>query len=68
MFSVIANVPRHCERSEAISKGLPHIQYEIASGFAHRNDERNVIANAVKQSQKNYHTFNTRLLRAALSQ
>jgi len=28
----------HCERSEAISKGIPTIQYEIASGFAHRND------------------------------
>jgi len=24
--------------SEAISKGIPTIQYEIASGFAHRND------------------------------
>jgi len=24
--------------SEAISKGIPIIQYEIASGFAHHND------------------------------
>jgi len=31
---------RHCERSEAISKEIPTIQYEIALGFAHRNDER----------------------------
>jgi len=40
---IIANEVRHSSLrtnavSEAISKGIPTIQYEIASGFAHRND------------------------------
>jgi hypothetical protein len=40
---VIANKVKHPSLrmnavSEAISKGIPTIQYEIASGFAHRND------------------------------
>jgi hypothetical protein len=40
---VIANEVKHPSlranvMSEAISKVIPIIQYEIASGFAHRND------------------------------